>query len=104
MPCSSFNASTCAKLLSWVLGDAAIMHLLLHVLGAQADSSYTDYFPIGTFFIVLAFHIFFFLQRVLGPLLTPTSAVATGGGSCCASAVPAILNKVGHSPHAPSSL
>jgi hypothetical protein len=74
------------------------MHLLLHVIGAQSDSNYTAYFPIGVFFVVLGFHIFFFIQRVLGPLLTPTSAVATTGeaprGSCCASAVPASLNKV----------
>lgn len=76
------------------------MHLLLHVIGAQADSTYRAYFPVGMFFVVLAFHVFFFLQRVLGPLLTPSSAVATAGGapggSCCASAVPisATLNKV----------
>ncbi len=78
------------------------MHLLLHVIGAQADSDYMAYFPIGMFFVVLAFHVFFFLQRVVGPLLTPSSAVATAGGapggSCCASAVPmpANLNKVRH--------
>ncbi|CAL8469723.1 g9265 [Coccomyxa elongata] len=80
----------------------AIMHLLLHVIGAQADSNYTAYFPIGMFFVVLAFHVFFFLQRVVGPLLAPSSAVATAGGapggSCCASAVPipANLNKEGY--------
>jgi hypothetical protein len=78
--------------------SAGIMHLLLHVLGAQQDSGYDAYFPVGIFFVVLAFHVFFFLQRVLGPLLTPGSAAATAaggaGGSCCAAAVPASLNKV----------
>lgn len=63
------------------------MHLLLHVIGAQADSNYTAYFPIGVFFVVLGFMLFFFIQQVLGPLLTP--AGAQQGGSCCASAMPA---------------
>lgn len=73
------------------------MHLLLHVIGAQVDSGYKEYFPIGVFFVVLGFHIFFFIQRVLGPLLQPagTAAAAVGapGGGCCATAVPAHLNK-----------
>ena len=65
---------------------AGIMHLLLHVIGAQADSSYTAYFPIGVFFVVLGFMLFLFIQRVLGPLLTPAGAASEG--SCCAAAVP----------------
>ena len=67
------------------------MHLLLHVIGAQADSSYTAYFPIGVFFVVLGFMLFFFIQRVLGPLLTPAGAAP--GGSCCAAAVPSQVNR-----------
>ena len=67
------------------------MHLLLHVIGAQADSSYTAYFPIGVFFIVLGFMLFFFIQRVLGPLLTPAGAAL--GGSCCAAAVPSQVSR-----------
>lgn len=70
------------------------MHLLLHVIGAQADSGYNQYFPIGVFFIVLGFHIFFFIQRVLGPLLQPSGVVPGAAGGCCATAVPANLNKV----------
>ena len=93
-------ASPLVKDIDTFVWCAAIMHLLLHVIGSQADSTYSAYFPIGMFFIVLSFHIFFFIQRVVGPLLTPASAVATPGGtrggSCCASAVPvpANLNKV----------
>ena len=67
------------------------MHLLLHVIGAQADSSYTAYFPIGVFFVVLGFMLFFFIQRVLGPLLTPAGAAP--GGSCCAVAVPSQVSR-----------
>ena len=67
------------------------MHLLLHVIGAQADSSYTAYFPIGVFFIVLGFMLFFFIQRVLGPLLTPAGAAPRG--SCCAAAVPSQVDR-----------
>ena len=81
------------------------MHLLLHVIGAQADSSYTAYFPIGVFFIVLGFMLFFFIQRVLGPLLTPAGAAP--GGSCCAAAVPSQvvrpLRRAGDTCRGPSS-
>lgn len=64
---------------------AGIMHLFGHVTHAQSDSGYTAYFPIGVFFITLGFMVILFLQRVLGPLLTPAGAE---GASCCAAAVP----------------
>ena len=70
---------------------AGIMHLFGHVTEAQADSGYTAYFPIGVFLITLGFYLFFFIQRVLGPLLAPQvagQAAGAGGASCCAAAVP----------------
>jgi hypothetical protein len=77
---------------SLLCARVGIMHLFGHVTDAQADSGYTAYFPLGVFLITLGFYIFVFIQRVLGPLLAPSSQA--GGGSCCAAAVPASFGKV----------